>query len=282
MIYRFLVGRLECVVVSDGQPSPPWEPPLDSYFTPDVGVAEEELRAAAAGRSTLTCGYNCLFVRTPDGLAVVDTGLGASFLGYGEYIEPLVGKLEDGMVGAGFSRADLAAVIFTHLHQDHSRGATWSGEVRFPAATAYAHATEVAFWSGPIELPSAEPHVEAARAAIREFGDRLRPFEHDAELLPGVRAIDAAGHTPGHTAVLLESAGERLLCVGDTFYDPLQMTHPEWPTLWDLDRPSSVASRRRILEWAADERLLLHAYHLPFPGLGRVNRHGTTFTWEPL
>jgi glyoxylase-like metal-dependent hydrolase (beta-lactamase superfamily II) len=82
--------------------------------------------------------------------------------------------------------------------------------------------------------------------------------------------------------VLLESGGERLLCVGDTFYDPLQVEHPEWATPWDLDRPGSIASRRRILEWAADDRLLLHAYHLPFPGLGRVHRHGAAFAWDPL
>ncbi|MEV5965483.1 MBL fold metallo-hydrolase [Kribbella sp. NPDC051952] len=284
MIYRFSVGRLECVVVSDGQPQPPWEPPLDQYFTPEAGVPEDELQAAATdeGRSTLTCGYNCLFIKTSDGLAVVDTGLGASFLGYGEYIEPLVGKLEGGMAGAGFSRGDLAAVVFTHLHQDHARGATWSGEVRFPAATAYAHASEVAFWSEPLELPSALPHVDAARAAIREFGAKLQPFEHGAELLPGVHAVAATGHTPGHTALLLKSGEEQLLCVGDTFYDPLQLTHPNWATPWDLDRSSSIASRRRILEWAADERLLLHAYHLPFPGLGRVSRNGTSFTWQPV
>jgi glyoxylase-like metal-dependent hydrolase (beta-lactamase superfamily II) len=284
MLYQFTVGRLECVVISDGQPEPPWEPSLDEFFTPDSGVVADELQAAVAreGRSTLTCGYNCLFVRTSDGLAVVDTGLGASFLGYGEYIEPLVGKLEDGMAGAGFSRSDLAAVVFTHLHQDHSRGAIWSGELTFPTADAFAHASEVAFWSGPADLPSAKPHVEAAREAIRQFGARLRPFEHNTELLPGVHAVAAGGHTPGHTALLLESSGERLLCVGDTFYDPLQLTHPDWATPWDLDRSISVATRRRILEWAADERLLVHAYHLPFPGLGRIDRHGASFTWQPV
>ena len=111
---------------------------------------------------------------------------------------------------------------------------------------------------------------------------RHNPFGHGDELLPGVHTIAAGGHTPGHTALLLESGGERLLCVGDTFYDPLQLTHPDWATPWDLDRPSSVASRRNILEWAADERLLIHAYHLPFPGLGTVGRRGASFTWHPV
>lgn len=279
MFFRFAVGALECVVVSDGQPEPPWEPALEDYFP---AVPGDVLRDACHGRSTLTCGYNCLFVSTPDGMAVVDTGLGAGFLGYGEYIEPLVGQLEGGMTSAGLSRSELAAVVFTHLHQDHSRGAIWSGDVRFPVATAFAHASEVAFWSGSVDLPSAQPHLEAARETIRLYGEKLRPFEYDTEILPGVRAVAAPGHTPGHSAIMLQSRGERLLCVGDTFYDPLQLTNPTWSTPWDLDAAASIASRRHLLDRAADEQILIHAYHLPFPGLGHVERRGTTFTWHPL
>ncbi|MGW7686616.1 MBL fold metallo-hydrolase [Kribbella sp. NPDC054772] len=284
MFFQFSVGQLDCVVVSDGQPAPPFEPPLEQFFTPDSGVPSADLdRAAArADRSTLTCGYNCLFIGTPDGMAVVDTGLGASFLGYGEYIEPLVGQLEGSMPGAGLSRSNLAAVVFTHLHQDHSRGAIWSGDLRFPPATAFAHASEVAFWSGPVDLPSAQPHLEAARETIRLFGEKLRPFEHGAELLPGVHALAAPGHTPGHTALLLQSRGERLLCIGDTFYDPLQLSNPTWSTPWDLDQSASVATRRDLLERASDENLLVHAYHLPFPGLGHIRRDGAAFSWHPV
>ncbi|RZT28597.1 glyoxylase-like metal-dependent hydrolase (beta-lactamase superfamily II) [Kribbella sp. VKM Ac-2569] len=281
MIYRFSVGRLECVVVSDGQPGPPFEPRLEDFFTPESGVPDDVLRDSCQGRSTLTCGYNCLFVNTPDGTAVIDTGLGASFLGYGEYIEPLVGQLDGGMSSAGLSRSELAAVVFTHLHQDHSRGAIWSGELTFPAATAFAHASEVAFWSGSVDLPSAQPHLEAARETIRLFGEKLQPFEYDTEILPGVHTLSAPGHTPGHSAILLQSQGERLLCVGDTFYDPLQLTNPDWATPWDLDTPASITTRRQLLSRAADEHLLIHAYHLPFPGLGHVQRNGPTYTWHP-
>jgi hypothetical protein len=82
------------------------------------------------------------------------------------------------------------------------RGATWSGQLTFPRATGFAHAAEVAFWSGPqAAAVTAQEHLAAAREAIRLFGDRLRPFGPDAEILPGVRIVDAAGHTPGHSAV---------------------------------------------------------------------------------
>ena len=219
MIYRFTVGRLSCAVISDGQMTPPWEPPLAAFFTPAAGVPDHELHAALAAegrhKTTLSCGYNCVLVQTSDGHAVIDTGLGARFLGYGPPIEPLVGKLGDGLASAGAPAAELAAVVFTHLHQDHCRGATWSGELTFPRATGFAHTAEVAFWSGAEAAGgSADEHLASAREAIRLFGGQLRPFGHDAEILPGVRTVDAVGHTPGHSAVLLHSDGERLLCVG--------------------------------------------------------------------
>jgi glyoxylase-like metal-dependent hydrolase (beta-lactamase superfamily II) len=283
-MHLFSVGALECAVVSDGQPAPPWQPPLASFFTPDSGVPEPELSAAVAAegtnRVTFTCGYNCLLVKSPDGYAVIDSGLGPRFLGYGPFMEPLVGKLGDGLADAGARPSDLAAVIFTHLHQDHSRGATWSGDLTFPAASGLAHAAEIAFWSEATRSPQ-DPHTESARDAIRLFGTRLRAFEDDAEIMSGVRTVGAAGPTPGHTAILLHSRGERLLCVGDSFYDSLQLSHPHWRTPWDYDGARSVASRRNLLHRAADEKLLVHAYHLPFPGLGYISRDGDVFRWRP-
>jgi glyoxylase-like metal-dependent hydrolase (beta-lactamase superfamily II) len=140
----------------------------------------------------------------------------------------------------------------------------------------------VAFWSGARAAGvAAEEHLASAREAIRLFGNRLRPFEDHAEILPGVRIVDAAGHTPGHSAVLLESQGERLLCVGDLFYDPLQLSHPGWCTPWDHDAAQAVRTRRRLLDRAADEHLLIQAYHMPFPGIGTITRHHDAYRWEP-
>jgi glyoxylase-like metal-dependent hydrolase (beta-lactamase superfamily II) len=290
VIYRFSVGQLNCAVVSDGQMEPPWQPPLDAFFTPASGAPSDELREAMAaeGRAsaTIACGYNCLLVETPDGHAVIDTGLGARFLGYGPQIEPLVGRLGDGLTSAGAPAADLAAVVFTHLHQDHCRGATWSGDLTFPAAIAFAHAAEVAFWSdaGAAEDTGAvaDEHLESAREAIKLFGERLHAFGCDAEILTGVRTVSAAGHTPGHTAIMVQSQGDRLLCVGDLFYDPLQLSHPWWCSPWDHDTTKAIRSRHKLLDLAADEHLLVHAYHMPFPGLGTVTRRGDAYAWTPL
>lgn len=285
MIYRLSVGRLSCAVISDGQMEPPWEPPLAEFFTPGAGVAGDELRAALAaegrGRTTLACGYNCLLIQTQNGHAVIDSGLGSRFLGYGPSIEPLVGRLSSGLAAAGVGSSDLAAVLFTHLHQDHSRGAVWPGELAFPGAAGFAHAAEVSFWSGAERSPADDPHRQTALDAIRLFGSRLRSFSYGAEVLPGVSTVDAAGHTPGHTAFLLESQGERLLCTGDCFYDRLQVRNPLWCTPWDHDRGQAAAARRRLLDWAADEKLLVHSYHMPFPGIGTITRRGGVCEWTP-
>lgn len=115
MIYRFTLGRLSCAVISDGQMTPPWEPPLAAFFTPAAGVPDRELRAALAAegrhKTTVSCGYNCVLVQASNGHAVIDTGLGARFLGYGPPIEPLVGRLGDGLASAGAPAAELAASV---------------------------------------------------------------------------------------------------------------------------------------------------------------------------
>lgn len=282
MIRRIQVGGLACAVISDGQPVSPWEPQFGMFFTPETGVPESELASAVAdegqGRTTLTCGYNCLCVETSAGLAVIDSGLGPGFLGYGPDIGAQVGKFGDRLAEGGFAPAEVAAVVFTHLHQDHVRGATWSGSPTFANATGFAHAAEIAYWKHQL---GDDPHAESAREAIHLFGDRLRGFGYGTEILPQVRTIDAAGHTPGHAAILLGSGTERVLCLGDCFYDRLQLSHPGWCTPWDIQPERAVRARRTLLAWAADEDLLVHAYHMPFPGLGRIRRRGEVFEWQP-
>jgi glyoxylase-like metal-dependent hydrolase (beta-lactamase superfamily II) len=138
-----------------------------------------------------------VLVQTSAGHAVIDTGLGARFLGYGPPIEPLVGRLGDGLAAAGVPAAGLAAVVFTHLHQDHCRGATWSGELTFPRATGFAHAAEVAFWSGAQAAGvTADEHPGPAREAIRLFGDRLRSFDHAGQLIQIHRRGRRSGIAP--------------------------------------------------------------------------------------
>lgn len=263
---------------------PPWEPPWLEFFGPDTGVSDDALAAALAEeeppRSGLALGYNCLLIETENRAVLIDTGLGKNFLGYGLELGEQVGKLEDALSLAGFKAQDVSTVIFTHLHQDHVRGTIWSGELTFPNAEHIVTTVEAAFWENLDGRADLADHAGVARAALTTIGDRLKRVEVETEILPGIRTVAAAGHTPGHMAVLLSSEGEQLLCLGDSFYDPIQLRRPAWWTRYDLEPRQSVASRQQLAAWAADEDLLVQAYHLPFPGLGRIERRGQAFEWN--
>lgn len=280
MFHRFQVGDFRCTVVSDGQMQPPWEPPWEIFFGPDTGVRDDELAAAleeeGQDRDGLALGYNCLCVETKNGTALIDAGLGKNFLGYGPDIGSQVGKLGDALTVAGIEKRDISTVILTHLHQDHVRGAIWSGEMIFPNAKHLVTAAEAAYWEVTEEQSD---HVSVARDALAIIDEQFERIEYDTEIVPGIRTIAAAGHTPGHMALMLSSKGEQLLCMGDSFYDPIQLRRPEWWTRYDLDPHQSVVSRNRLAAWAADEGFRVHAYHMPFPGIGQIVRGGQAFKW---
>jgi glyoxylase-like metal-dependent hydrolase (beta-lactamase superfamily II) len=107
-------------------------------------------------------------------------------------------------------------------------------------------------------------------------------FEAGDDIIPGVKTVPAYGHTPGHTGLMIESNGERLLCAVDILHRRAQFVHPEWSMSFDTDTSVSVPTRRHVLQQAADENLLMHLYHMPFPGLGHVSVEGEGFRWEPI
>ena len=124
--------------------------------------------------------------------------------------------------------------------------------------------------------------MRRAAYVLPRIQSRLDLFEDEQEVLPGIRALPAPGHTPGHTAFLLTSANESLLVPGDAWTHPvITMEKPEWPFLLDLDKEASLHSKRNLLTLAAEQQYLVSAYHFPWPGLGHVVRRGEHWGWEP-
>ena len=125
---------------------------------------------------------------------------------------------------------------------------------------------------------------QQAREQMAPYRQRMRTFRQ-GQVLPGVTAVPCHGHTPGHTAYLIESGADRLLIWGDTVHIPeVQVPDPEVTMVVDSDPPAAAASRRRIFDMAASERLLVTGMHLHFPGFGHVARNGSAgyaFVPEP-
>ena len=123
---------------------------------------------------------------------------------------------------------------------------------------------------------------DMARRAVAPYADRLRLLAGEGEAAPGFTALDLPGHTPGHTGFMLDAGGEGLLFWGDLIHSTaLQFAEPGWTIAFDADPVQTVATRRRMLDRAVADNLLVTGAHLDFPALGRVLRQGAAYAWQP-
>ena len=125
------------------------------------------------------------------------------------------------------------------------------------------------------------PMVDIARRNLEAMRDRLTLVDDGAEVVPGIRVIAAAGHTPGHVALSITSDGEQLLHISDVVLYPLHLEHPEWVPVFDILPEEAAASKQRIFDRAAQERALVFAHHFPpFPNLGHVHKQEASWQWR--
>jgi len=285
-VYRFKVGDFECMAVSDG--SLTYAPPM---FPPPATIlfsnAPTEVLARVLGEHDLQpeqwtewiSPYTCLLVNTADHLVLVDTGAGG--------LAPSTGRLNLNLKAAGIEPDDIDTIILTHAHPDHIGGNIDSeGMLTFPNARYVMWKGEWDFWTSEEAALKLDEHAKImlafAQRNLPPIRDRLDLVDHETEILPGVRAVAAPGHTPGHMAVAISSRRQQLLCISDTVLHPVHLEQPEWYAVVDFDPKQVVATRRRLLNKATVEKALVIAFHFPFPGLGHVVQKGTGWQWRPI
>ena len=121
-----------------------------------------------------------------------------------------------------------------------------------------------------------------ARGKLPPIRGQLDLMDCEGEIVPGVSAVPAPGHTPGHIAVAIASGNAQLLYISDAAIHPITVEQPDWYSVFDLAPDRAVASRRQLLQRAAAERALMHGFHFPFPGLGYVVQAGDAWAWRPI
>ena len=278
--YRFQLGDFECLLVNDGTFT--YHHADELFF---LNAPKDRLKPLLSKYnlgSEYVSAYPSLVINTGKHCVLVDTGAGN--------LAPTTGRLIENMRSAGVSSQDIDTVILTHAHPDHIGGTVdEAGHPAFPNARYVMWREEWEFWTSKPDLSSLRI-PEQLRQILLECPQRCLPpikgqlslVEEEAEIVPGIDAIAAPGHTPGHMALSISSGGERLLNLVDTVVHPIHLEQPEWLVATDLLPEKTVANRDRLLDFAATEAMLVFVFHFPFPGLGHIVRSGSRWGWEAV
>ena len=274
-IYHRRIGDIVVTALSDGAIERTHE------MMRDVPEDEGRQLLAKAFRDRFLLSINAFLIWSGDRLILVETGSG-------DYLGPEAGRLLANLGQAGIDPAAIDTILLTHMHPDHSAGLTdmKTGKPNFPNAELVVHENEPRHWFDDAAMARGTERekklmFQQAREQCAPYRDRMVTFK-DGEVASGITAIPCHGHTPGHTAFLIESAGESLLIWGDTVHMPeVQVPRPEVTMVVDTDPAMAEASRRRIFDMAASERLLVTGMHLHYPGFGHVAREGDAYRFVP-
>lgn len=262
-VYRFRLGEFEITTLLDGavQLDGP-HPIFGADQTTEAVAAHAEENFLSSDRMEIS--FTPTLVNTGEQLVLFDSGNGPK--GFAE------GRLVDVLVTAGYTPEQVDAVVITHFHGDHIGGLMLDGAPAFPNASYVTNAVEYDFWSHDDRLAGpTENTARLVRSNVVPLAERTTFIGDGAEVVPGITAVAAFGHTPGHTAYLIESAGRRLLLWADTSnHYVLSVQKPDWHVGFDMDKEAAVATRKRLFDMAAAERLSVTGYHMPFPAVGFV------------
>jgi glyoxylase-like metal-dependent hydrolase (beta-lactamase superfamily II) len=250
----------------------------------DPAIRAAWLKDMFLPQETLDWALNAVVVRNGGRTILIDAGLG---------VDPAVnlpraGRLAQRLEAAGIDLASVTDVVLTHMHFDHIGGLLTGGvkDRLRPDLRIHASAAEVKFWASPdfshTAMPAGFPDAirAAAKRFLNEYQSKLRPFEQEYEVAPGVLVRRTGGHTPGHSVVRLASGGNRLTFAGDAVFQ-VGFDHPDWHNGFEHDPEEAARVRVRLLREVAANREPLVATHMSFPSLGHVAAAGNAFRWVP-
>jgi glyoxylase-like metal-dependent hydrolase (beta-lactamase superfamily II) len=278
--YRYKVGQLECTSINDGARTFP----MPDGFVRNV-PKEQALAAAEAAympKGMVTVPFNPQVINTGTKLVLIDTGFGPT-------PNAPVGLLTANMAAAGIDPKAVDIVVVSHLHPDHTNGIkNAEGGLLFPNAEIKVPAVDWAFWMSDDNMAKApndmmKNYFANTRKVYAGLADKVTKYEWGSEVAPGITALDASGHTPGHTAFAVASGNARVLVQSDVTNIPeLFLRNPDWHVAFDIDPQKAVQTRRKFYDMAAAEKALIVGFHFTFPSMGYVEKADAGYRLVPI
>jgi len=276
--YRTMLGDFEITTLSDGTV----QLPVDTLLTNTSIDKTRKALQTYHQHSPLDTSVNGYLINTGSKLVLIDTGAGTLF-------GPTLGKLRANLKAAGYTPEQVGEIYITHMHADHVGGLMDGDKIAFPNAIVRADQHDVDYWLSQANMDKApadkKGFFQGAMASINPYiqSGHFKAFEGMTELLPGIKAIPAHGHTAGHSMYQIESKGQTLMLWGDLMHvAAVQFENPSVTIQFDSDSKAAAKARLAAYADAAQRGYLIGAAHLSFPALGYLRKQGKAYAWIPV
>ncbi len=274
--HRFQLGDFTVTTLLDGRRA--GEAPEKTYAVDqdpkDVAALLEDNLLPA---DRFVNSFTPTLIDTGDAVVLFDTGMGEGGRAAG------LGQLPVALEEAGYKPDDITLVVLSHFHPDHIGGLMEGGKPVFANARYAAGKVEYDFWTDPARLDT--PAKNAALLVeknVKPLADKITFLEDGSQVVPGIQALAAFGHTPGHLAFRIASQGKQLMLVSDTAnHFVITLQKPQWHVSFDVDKEQAVKTRERIFGLLAEEKIPFIGYHMPFPSVAYLKRSGDGYLYIP-
>lgn len=203
---------------------------------------------------------NVFLLKKGDSLTMFDSGWGSQGKGQSRKL----------MQSLGIQPEQISNILITHMHIDHISGLVHEGRPVFPKAAIHISKPEFAYWltSGADKNSDS---VALARAVAKSYEGRISTFNWSAQVLPGIMAEPAPGHTPGHTIFTIGEGLGAVTIIGDLVHAAdLQLAFPDISAIYDVDPAIAATTRHSLLEQLAKEGRRIAGMHIR--NMGRLKK----------